>query len=95
MADTEQALAMLRAAHTFPGPYTFKAIGTNDSAFVAAVLQAAVAVLGPAARPEVTTRQSAHGRHQAVHVVAQVQSAEQVVAIYAALRGTKGLHVLL
>lgn len=92
---TAEALRTLRAAHTFPGPYGFKAIGANDAAFTAACLQAVVAVLGPASTPEVQTRPSAHGRHQAVHLRAQVRSAEQVVEIYGLLRATPGLKLLL
>lgn len=92
---TAEALRTLRAAHTFPGPYSFRAIGANDAAFVAACLQAVVAVLGPASIPEVRTRPSAHGRHQAVHLRAQVRSAEQVVKIYNLLRVAPGLKLLL
>lgn len=90
-----QALDALRAAHTFPGTFTFKAIGANEPAFTAATLQAVVAVLGPQCLPDVDTRPSAHGRHQAVHLRAEVQRAEQVVEIYALLRGVPGLKMLL
>lgn len=89
------ALRILRATHVFPGPYGFKAIGANDAAFTAACLQAVVAVLGPGQAPQVQTRPSRHGRHQAVSVRAHVERAEQVVEIYALLRATPGLQVLL
>lgn len=93
--DPEETLALLRDNHTFPGPYTFKAIGTNDAAFVAAVAQTAVVVLGAAAQPDVSARQSKQGKHQAVSMKLHIERAEQVLAVYALLAKVPGVHMVL
>lgn len=90
-----QALERLKAGHTFPGPFTFKAIGANTSAFAQAVAQSAVAVVGPGAHVAVASRQSEAGRHQAVTLQVRVQSPEQVLEIYALLAGIDGLKMVL
>jgi hypothetical protein len=95
MDDTPKALAMLKEAHVFPGPYTFKAIGENSANFVAQLCQAIVVVTGPKSVPEVTTRQSAKGNHQAVHMTVHVTDAEQVLRLYAAIKTVPGIRFLL
>lgn len=95
MENKPSALEMLKNAHTFPGPYIIKAIGENSPDFVAHVVQAVIVVLGPTSTPEVQTRQSAQGKHQAVTMTLQVESAEQVLQLYEAVKKVKGLRFLL
>jgi uncharacterized protein len=95
MTDRAAALEALNRIHTFPGGFMFKIIGENSPEFLARVVQAAVTVVGPRATPSVTTRESAHGRHQAVTMVVEVASADLVLDIYAALQGIQGVRMLL
>ena len=95
MSDRETSLQALNDVHQFPGEFMFKVIGENSPDFIARVVQAAVTVLGPRVTPSVTTRESAHGRHQAITMVVQVPSAEGVLDVYAALRVLEGVKLLL
>ncbi len=95
MSDRESSLRALNDTHVFPGPYMFKVIGENSPDFVARVVQAAVVVLGPTSYPNVTTRESAKGRHQSVTMVVDVATAEAVLEVYAALQGLSGVRFLL
>ncbi len=95
MTERDSTLQALNELHQFPGDFMFKVIGENTPEFIAAVVQAAVTVLGPGVAPAVTTRESAHGRHQAVTMVAQVSRAEDVLEVYAALKGLPGVKLLL
>jgi uncharacterized protein len=94
-AERDASLRALNDVHQFPGPFTFKVIGENSADFVARVVQAAVVVLGPTAYPNVRTRESAKGNHQAVTMVVEVGSAEGVLDVYAALSGVSGVRFLL
>lgn len=93
--DHENSLEILRQAHRFPGPFVFKVIGDNTSALIAQVSDAVVATTGAGATPTVTTRQSAGGRHLAITLTTQVDSAEQVQDVYAALKALPGVRFLL
>lgn len=95
MDDTPKALAALKAAHTFPGHYTIKAIGENTPDFVARVCQAVVVVVGPLVTPEVNLRQSAKGNHQAVHITVMVKDAEMVLRLYSAVKTVAGIRFML
>ena len=86
---------MLRGAHTFPGPFSFKAIGANDAAFSAALAQMALVVVGSQGQPSLATRESKKGRHLAVTLTVRCQNAEQVLAVYDALGTVAGLKMLL
>lgn len=95
MSEREETLQALNELHQFPGEFMFKVIGENTPEFLAHVVQVAVTVLGPGVAPAVTTRESSHGRHQAVTMVVQVPSAEGVLEVYAGLRGLAGVKMLL
>jgi uncharacterized protein len=94
-AQREASLRALNDCHQFPCPFTFKVIGENSADFVARVMQAAVVVLGPTTYPNIRTRESAKGKHQAVTMVVEVGSAERVLDVYAALQGVSGVRFLL
>jgi putative lipoic acid-binding regulatory protein len=90
-----ESLERLRAVHSFPCEFRFKVIGENSPEFVARVLQTVVLVLGTDRQPEVTIRESEKGRHQALTFSVLVQTPENVLEVYAALRDVKGVRVLL
>ena len=95
MADRESTLEALNQVHQFPGPFTFKVIGTNSPEFVAQVAQAVVVVLGPKSLPEVTLRHSTGGKHQSITLVVRVQQAEDVLKVYECLGALGGVRFLL
>lgn len=94
---TQEALRLLERFHHFPGDYTFKVIGFGGEEFTAAVGQAAATVLGPPSQAErrLTSRPSRGGRYTAVTLETRVSDAQQVLAIYAALRQVQGVVVLI
>lgn len=86
--------AALEAAHTFPGPYTFKVFGPNSDGFTESVRAAAVAAASTVA-VETTYRASANGRHVCVTLVITMDSADRVLDMYRALRAVKAVSLLL
>ena len=94
-SDREASLDALNQTHVFPGSFMFKVIGENSPEFVASVVQVVIGVLGPQEMPNVTTRESSGGKHQAVTMVVTVPSAEAVLEIYALLGGLEGVKMVL
>lgn len=94
MSERDDTLRVLNDGHTFPGPYMFKVIGDNSPEFAARVLQAATVITGPLAAPDVTVRESAGGKHQAITISIDVESAEVVLDIYAAFRAVVGVRMV-
>jgi hypothetical protein len=86
---------LLAAHHEFPGPFRIKAIGETTGGFSDRVVAAATGELGQGAEVKSSVRDTSGGRHQAVTLDLQVQSPEQVLAIYAKLRQVEGLTLLL
>lgn len=93
--DHRPSADLLEAHHTFPGIYQIKAIGAADGTFEDRVLDAVVAE--NVARPDIdyTSRVTPGGRHVALTMHVNVQSAEQVRSIYARIRAVEGLSLLL
>jgi putative lipoic acid-binding regulatory protein len=94
MSDQLPAIELLENNHTFPGPYTFKAIGRVDNGFVARVVAAVRDELGADVDPPFRVREAEGGRHVAVTLEPIVQTAHQVLAVYRRVRGTAGLVIL-
>jgi putative lipoic acid-binding regulatory protein len=95
VADKQQSsLDLLREHHTFPGPYTIKVVGENTPALLGRI-QSVVGRITGDKNPKVKVRLSANGKHQAVSVTAQVPAAEDVMALYEALRRVAGVSLLL
>ena len=94
MSDQLPAIELLENNHTFPGPYTFKAIGRVDNGFVARVVAAVRDELGADVDPPFRVREAVGGRHVAVTLEPIVQTAHQVLAVYRRVRGTAGLVIL-
>jgi putative lipoic acid-binding regulatory protein len=89
------AIELLENTHTFPGPYTFKVIGLAERGFVARAVAAVRDELAGAVDPPYRVRETASGRHVAVTVEPEVQTARQVLAVYRRLKVIAGLVVLL
>ena len=85
MSDRDATLRALNDVHSFPGPFTLNIIGENSADFVERVVQAAIVVLGHNVYPDVSTRESAHGKHQSVTLVVEVANAEGEVERYETL----------
>ena len=86
-------LEMLRQTHTFPGPYSLKAIGKANHDFRQRVLDAVRAELG--VEPPHEVRETPGGRHVSVSLDLSVESAEQVLALQHRLKKLDGLVLLL
>lgn len=93
--DRASRLQALNDCHTFPGPFVFKVIGENSPEFVLRVRETCTVVLGASAAPSITTRESAQGKHQAVTLVVQVETADLVLEVYQALQSLSGVRFLL
>ena len=84
-------LDMLNELHTFPGPYIIKAIGRNEDDFVSRVVRATQNRVAADGSVQHTVRETPGGRHVAVTLTAVMQSAEEVLEAYDALRDLDGL----
>ncbi|PLX96926.1 MAG: DUF493 domain-containing protein [Desulfuromonas sp.] len=86
----------VRELLNFPCDHIFKAFGPAEQGdlFVAAVRQAVETVV-PLSLDALKVRASNGGRYQCVSVIVMLQSAEQLEAIYLALRQVAGITYLL
>jgi putative lipoic acid-binding regulatory protein len=89
------SVELLEKVHRFPGPYMIKAIGKAEDDFVARVLREVRLALSAEADPPHTLRHTAGGKHVAITLQLQVDSAHQVRAIYGRVMGTVGLVLLM
>jgi putative lipoic acid-binding regulatory protein len=72
----------------------FKVIGRVDNGFVARVVAAVREELAENIDPPFTVRQATGGRHVAVTLQPELQSAEQVLAVYRRVQSLAGLVFL-
>jgi len=79
----------------FPTRYTFKAIGHHTREFSDQVFQAARDALGGERKVELRTRLSRQGAYLSVTLTAQIESADELKAVYAVLRKVEGVITLL
>ena len=86
---------LLDATHTFPGRFMFKAIGQSDEDFVSRVVAVVRITLQQDFDPPYEVRTTNGRRHVAVTIEPWVESAQQVIDIYAGMRQLKGLVMLL
>lgn len=90
-----ETLQLLEEHHQFPGPYMFKVIGYQGGGFYQAVRQVAEAVLGPLSEGrQVRSRPSSGDKYLAVTLDVEVESASQVLEVYAELKRLEGVVVL-
>jgi putative lipoic acid-binding regulatory protein len=88
-------IELLEKTHQFPGTYMFKVIGKVENGFVARVVAAVRTELAAERDPPFRFREAVGGRHVSGTLEPQVQTAEQVLAIYHRIRQTAGLVMLL
>ena len=81
--------------HEFPGPFTFKVIGKAEDNFVARVVAAVRSELGIEIDPPFKLRNTRGGRHVAITLTPEVESAQQVLALYSRLSQASGVVMLL
>lgn len=91
----ESFIQQLEEAHTFPGPYTLKVIGTNDSTFIARVVSVAREALEMEFDPVHSCRNSSSGRHVSVTLELSVESAAGVAVLYEQMHKVEGLTMLI
>lgn len=70
----------------FPTQFAFKAVGHHTRGFAQAALAAARRALGEDRRVELRTRLSRKGAYVSATLTARVESADELRAVYAALR---------
>ncbi len=88
-------LEMLEKSHDFPCPYIFKIVGKADEGFVARIVVAMREELLIDIDPPYSVREAVGGRHLSITFEPVVQSAQQVVTIYARLARLQGVLMLL
>ena len=89
--EDEQALELLNATHTFPCPFTIKVIGKADDDFVTRVVESVTKTSGADEEVPHSTRTTPNGRHIAVTLEPHLDSAEQVLLVYARIQTVKGV----
>jgi putative lipoic acid-binding regulatory protein len=87
--DRNEALALLRSQHEFPGHYEFRVVVRPPDA--PATVSAMLAAAPTAALVEVTERKSRMGTYVALHVVMKVPDAEIVLDVYDVLKRVDGV----
>lgn len=93
--DHGLTIELLESTHRFPGMYPFKVIGEARDDFASRVVAVAVRELGSEHAVSYRERRTSAGRHVSVSLELNVQSAEQVLSIYASLIKLEGLVLLL
>jgi len=93
--DNRPSTDLLAGNHSFPGVYQFKAIGSVSGGFRERVLEAVTDEVGSPAAVDHTVRETPGGRHVALTLHINVESADQVRSIYARIREIDGLLLLL
>lgn len=92
--DNLPSTELLESTHEFPGLYRIKAIGTSADDFEGRLVEAVVAELAARSDLEYSARTTPGGRHVALTLDINVQSAEQVRRIYLRIHEVPGLTLL-
>ena len=86
---------LLDEMHSFPGPFVFKAIGRADGDFAARVVATVRSILSHEFDDPYEVRESSGGRHVAVTIEPWVESSQQVIDVFTAIRDIEGLVMLM
>jgi putative lipoic acid-binding regulatory protein len=86
---------LLQEMHSFPGRFTFKAIGLSDDDFALRVIAIVRSTLRQDFDAPYELRETTGRRHVAVTVEPWVDSPEQVIDVFAAIRTVEGLVMLM
>ncbi|WLD10636.1 YbeD family protein [Planctellipticum variicoloris] len=93
--DQPAALELLLATHEFPCRFLFKAIGRTDGSFAEQVVAVVRAELDHDFDSPFSLKHTAGGRHVSVTIEPWIETAEQVLAVYACIRTVPGLVMLM
>ncbi|MBN2798829.1 MAG: DUF493 domain-containing protein [Deltaproteobacteria bacterium] len=92
--DRDEALALLRSQHPFPGPFDFRVVILPAAR--SGVLSAMSAAAGPeAALLAVDERASSQGTYLSLRVRMSLPDAENVLHVYEILRDLEGVKTAL
>lgn len=86
---------LLEKMHTFPGRFTFKAIGAAEDDFAMRVVAVVRSTLEQDFDAPYAIRETTGRRHVAVTVEPWVESSQQVIDVFAAIRTVEGLVMLM
>lgn len=86
---------LLDEMHSFPGRFVFKAIGRSDNDFADRVVAIVRATLEQDFDAPYELREATGGRHIAVTIEPWVESSQQVIDVFAAIRNLEGLVMLM
>ena len=89
------SIELLERTHDFPGRFVFKVIGRVENGFAARVVAAVREELACEVDPPHRMREAVGGRHVAVTLEPDIESAEQVLAVYRRVRGIPGLVMMM
>ncbi len=88
--ERDDALALLRSQHAFPGPFEFRVVVRPPDA--PGTVTAMVAAAGPSGSlMEVSERKSRLGSYVALRIVLLVPDAEVVLDVYEVLKSVDGV----
>ena len=88
-------IELLESRHSFPGPYTIKVIGDAGDNFLARIIAAVRDELSLEVDPPLKLKTTKGGRHVSITVEPEVQTPQQVLALYSRLSQVNGLVMLL
>jgi uncharacterized protein len=89
------SIALLERTHDFPGRFLFKIIGRVDNGFAARVVAAVREELAYEVDPPHSVREAVGGRHVAVTLEPNVETAAQVLAVYRRVRTIAGVVMMM
>jgi putative lipoic acid-binding regulatory protein len=89
------SIELLESTHTFPGPFIFKVIGRVENGFAARVVAAVREELDDEIDPPHSVREAVGGRHVAVTLEPDIDSAQQVLDVYRRVRKLTGLVMMM
>lgn len=92
---TPPSLDLLKANHSFPGPYTFKVIVENRDGVLEQVNGLLEKAAGRALTGNKTARESTGGKHVSLTFDLVVMTAEEVHVIYAAMHTVPNVVLIL
>lgn len=88
-------LDLLKANHSFPGPYTFKVIAESKEGLVSALIAELKTTLDWKFDPKHSVRNTAGGRHTAITLELVMRTADEVHTVYKILGKIEGVILIL
>ncbi|HMF15316.1 MAG TPA: DUF493 domain-containing protein [Gemmataceae bacterium] len=89
------SIELLERTHEFPGRFIFKVIGRVENGFAARVVAAVRDELDRDVDPPHSMREAVGGRHVAVTLEPDVETAAQVLAVYRRVRRLAGVVMMM